>query len=117
MGLIFFLIHNFDFESFILIDPLMLVLILNVPSFIVGSLFYLIKKRLFWIFYTLIFIIITSLLSAWSAIEIYTGGDWGNTGGNTNNSGSGGVSGRAIFGARYSVVGANSSTIKGAYNP
>ena len=39
--------------------------------------FYLIKKKLFWIFYTLIFIIITSLFSAWSIIEIYTGGDWG----------------------------------------
>ena len=46
-----------------------------------------------------------------------TGGDWGNSGGNTNNSGSAGNPGRAIFGARYSVVGANSSTIKGAYNP
>ena len=46
-----------------------------------------------------------------------TGGDWGNTGGNTNNSGSAGNPGRAIFGARYSVVGANSSTIKGSYNP
>ena len=45
------------------------------------------------------------------------GGDWGHTGGDTNKSGSGGVSGRAIFGARYSVVGANSSTIKGSYNP
>ena len=77
LGLVFFLIHNFDFETFILIDPLMLVLILNVPSFIVGSLFYLIKKKLFWIFYTLIFIVIASLFSAWSIIEIYTGGDWG----------------------------------------
>ena len=74
LGLVFFLIHNFDFESFILIDPLMLVLILNVPSFfIVGSLFYLIKKKLFWIFYTLIFILIISLFTAWSIIEIYTG--------------------------------------------
>ena len=77
LGLVFFLIHNFDFESFILIDLLMIVLILNVPSFIVGSLFYLIKNKLFWIFYTLIFIIITSIFSAWSIIEIYTGGDWG----------------------------------------
>ncbi len=77
LGLVFFLTHNFDFESFILIDPLMIVLILNIPSFIVGSLFYLIKKKLFWIFYTLIFIIITSIFSAWSIIEIYTGGDWG----------------------------------------
>jgi hypothetical protein len=77
LGLVFFLIHSFDFESFILIDPLMLVLILNVPSFIVGSLFYLIKKKLFWIFYTLIFIVIISLFTAWSIIEIYTGGDWG----------------------------------------
>ena len=77
LGLVFFLIHNFDFESFILIDPLMLVLILNIPSFIIGYLFYLIRKKLFWIFYTLIFIIITFLISAWSIIEIYTGGDWG----------------------------------------
>ena len=77
LGLVFFLIHSFDFESFILIDPLMLVIILNVPSFIVGSLFYLIKKKLFWIFYTLIFIVIISLFTAWSIIEIYTGGDWG----------------------------------------
>jgi len=77
LGLVFFLIHNFDFESFILIDPLMLVLILNIPSFIIGYLFYLIRKKLFWIFYTLIFIIITFLISAWSVIEIYTVGDWG----------------------------------------
>lgn len=77
LGLVFFLIHNFDFESFILIDPLMLVLILNIPSFIIGYLFYLIRKKLFWIFYTLIFIIITFLISAWSIIEIYTVGDWG----------------------------------------
>ena len=77
LGLVFFLTHNFDFESFILIDPLMIVLILNIPSFIVGSLFYLIKKKLFWIFYTLIFILIISLFTAWSIIEIYTGGDWG----------------------------------------
>jgi len=77
LGLVFFLIHNFDFESFILIDPLMLVLILNIPSFIIGSLFYLIRKKLFWIFYTIIFIIIISLFSVWSIIEIYTGGDWG----------------------------------------
>ena len=77
LGLVFFLIHNFDFESFILIDPLMLVLIFNIPSFIIGSLFYLIRKKLFWIFYTIIFIIIISLFSVWSIIEIYTGGDWG----------------------------------------
>ena len=77
LGLVFFLTHKFDFESFILIDPLMIVLILNIPSLIVGSLFYLIKKKLFWIFYTLIFIIITSIFTAWSIIEIYTGGDWG----------------------------------------
>ena len=77
LGLVFFLTHNFDFESFILIDPLMIVLILNIPSLIVGSLFYLIKKKLFWIFYTLIFIIIASIFTAWSIIEIYTGGDWG----------------------------------------
>ena len=77
LGLVFFLTHKFDFESFILIDPLMIVLILNIPSLIVGSLFYLIKKKLFWIFYTLIFIIIASIFTAWSIIEIYTGGDWG----------------------------------------
>ena len=77
LGLVFFFIHNFDFESFILIDPLMLVLILNIPSIIIGSLFYLVRKKLFWIFYTLTFIIIISLISAWSIIEIYTGGDWG----------------------------------------
>jgi len=77
LGLVFFLINNFHFESFILIDPLMLVIILNLPSFIVGSLFYLIRKKLFWIFYTLIFIIIASIFSAWTIIEIYTGGDWG----------------------------------------
>jgi len=46
-----------------------------------------------------------------------SGGDWGGSGGNTNNSGSGGGSGRAIFGARYSVEGANSSTVKGSFNP
>jgi len=55
----------------------MLVLILNVPSLIVGSLFYLIRKKLFWIYYTLIFTIIASIFLAWSIIEIYTGGDWG----------------------------------------
>ena len=77
LGLVFFLIHSLDFELFILIDPLTIVLILNVPSLIVGYLFYLIRKKLFWIFYTLIFIIITSLFTAWSIIEIYTGGDWG----------------------------------------
>lgn len=77
LGLAFFLTHNFDFETFILIDPLMLVLILNVPSLIVGSLFYLIRKKLFWIFYTLIFSIVASIFLAWSIIEIYTGGDWG----------------------------------------
>ncbi len=77
LGLAFFLLHNFDFESFILIDPLMLVLIINLPSFIIGSLFYLIRKKLFWIFYKLIFVIITTIFAAWSIIEIYTGGDWG----------------------------------------
>ena len=76
-GLIFFLIHNFEFESFIIFDSLILVIILNVPSFLVACFFYLLRKKLFWIFYTLIFIIITSLFTTWSIIDIYTEGDWG----------------------------------------
>lgn len=46
------------------------------------------------------------------------GGDWGNSGGNTNNSGIGGSTGRAIRGNNYSVSGTiDSNTIRGAYNP
>ena len=45
------------------------------------------------------------------------GGDWGSNGGETPNSGSRGVAGKAIFGSNYTVTGANSSTIKGAFNP
>ena len=76
-GLIFFLIHNFDFESFIIFDSFILVIILNVPSFLVAYFFYLLRKKLFWIFYILIFTVIMSLFTLWSIIEIYTGGDWG----------------------------------------
>ena len=45
------------------------------------------------------------------------GGEWGNSGGDTTNTGSGGSPGRAIFGSNYTVTGANSSTVKGSYNP
>lgn len=46
------------------------------------------------------------------------GGDWATAGGNTNNSGQGGVQGKAIVGSDYSVTGTiNSTTVKGAYNP
>jgi len=76
-GLIFFLIHNFDFESFIIFDSFILIIILNVPSFLVAYFFYLLRKKLFWIFYILIFTVIMSLFTLWSIIEIYTGGDWG----------------------------------------
>ena len=76
-GFIFFLIHNFDFESYIIFDSLILVLILNLPSFLVAFFFYLLRKNLFWIFYTLIFTVIISLFTLWSIIDIYTGGDWG----------------------------------------
>ena len=44
------------------------------------------------------------------------GGEWAQPGGNTNNTGNGGSSGRAIFGSNYSVSGAiNPNTIKGSY--
>ena len=77
LGLIFFLINNFNFEFFILIDPFIIVLILNIPSLIIGSIFYILKKKLFWTFYGVTFFLITSVLILWTAIEIYTGSDWG----------------------------------------
>lgn len=44
------------------------------------------------------------------------GGDWASSGGDTNNSGSGGGPARAISGSNYTVDGTiNSSTVKGAY--
>jgi len=47
-----------------------------------------------------------------------SGGDWATDGTGTDNSGSGGSPGRAIYGSNYSVTGTiNSSTVKGAYNP
>ena len=76
-GILFFLIHNFNFEFFLLIDPLILVIILNIPSLIIGSIFYLFKKKLFWIFYGIIFFLICAVLIFWTSVEIYTGGDWG----------------------------------------
>ncbi|MDA9083955.1 hypothetical protein N9K10_00265 [Flavobacteriaceae bacterium] len=76
-GLIFFLINNFIFEFFILIDPIIIVLILNIPSLIIGSIFYVLKKKLFWIFYGVTFFLISSIFILWTAIEIYTGSDWG----------------------------------------
>lgn len=46
------------------------------------------------------------------------GGDWGQAGGNTKESGSGGVAGPAIWGQNFSVSGSvNSSTLKGSYSP
>ena len=77
LGILFFLIHNFNFEFFLLIDPLILVIILNIPSLIIGSIFYLFKKKLFWIFYGIIFFLICAVLIFWTSVEIYTGGDWG----------------------------------------
>jgi hypothetical protein len=77
LGLIFFLINNFNFEFFILIDPFIIVLILNIPSLIIGSIFYILKKKLFWTFYGVTFFLITSVFILWTAIEIYTGSDWG----------------------------------------
>ena len=76
-GLIFFIINNFNFEFFILIDPFIIVLILNIPSLIIGSIFYLLKKKLFWIFYGITFFLISSIFIICTAIEIYTGSDWG----------------------------------------
>jgi len=77
LGLIFFLINNFNFEFFILIDPFIIVLILNIPSLIIGSIFYILKKKLFWTFYGVTFFLISSIFIIWTAIEIYTGSDWG----------------------------------------
>ena len=76
-GVIFFLIHNFNFEFFILFDPLIFVIILNIPSLIVGSIFSLLKKKLFWIFYAIMFFLVSSVFIFWTVVEIYTGGDWG----------------------------------------
>ncbi|MBT7695712.1 MAG: hypothetical protein HN751_05700 [Cryomorphaceae bacterium] len=76
-GLMFFIINNFNFEFFILIDPFIIVLILNIPSLIIGSIFYLLKKKLFWIFYGITFFLISSIFIIWTTIEIYTGSDWG----------------------------------------
>ena len=77
LGLIFFLINNFNFEFYILIDTIIIVLILNIPSLIIGSIFYVVKKKLFWIFYGVTFFLISSMFILWTAIEIYTGSDWG----------------------------------------
>ena len=76
-GVIFFLIHNFNFELFLLIDPLIIVVILNIPSLIIASISYLLNKKLFWIFYGIIFFLICSVFVFWTSVEIYTGGDWG----------------------------------------
>jgi hypothetical protein len=76
-GVIFFLIHNFNFEFFILFDPLIFVIILNIPSLIIGSIFSLLKKKLFWIFYAIMFFLVSSVFIFWTVVEIYTGGDWG----------------------------------------
>ena len=76
-GLMFFIINNFNFEFFILIDPIIIMIVLNLPSLIIGSLFYILKRKLFWIFYGITFFLISSLFIIWTAIEIYTGSDWG----------------------------------------
>lgn len=76
-GLIFFIINNFSFEFFILIDPIIIVIILNLPSLVIGSIFYILKRKLFWIFYGITFFLISSMFILWTAIEIYTGSDWG----------------------------------------
>ena len=60
-----------------LVDPIIMVLILNIPSFVIGSLFYILKRKLFWIFYGITFFLISSIFIIWTAIEIYTGSDWG----------------------------------------
>ena len=77
LGILFFLIHNFKFEFFLLIDPLIFVVILNIPSLIIASISYLLNKKLFWIFYGIIFFLISSVFFFWTSVEIYTGGDWG----------------------------------------
>jgi hypothetical protein len=45
LGILFFLIHNFNFEFFLLIDPLIFVVILNIPSLIIASISYLFNKK------------------------------------------------------------------------
>ena len=77
LGLIFLLIHDFNFEFFLLIDPIAFVIILNIPSSIIGLTFSIFNKKLFWIFYRIIFFLICSVFIFWTIIEIYTGGDWG----------------------------------------
>jgi len=76
-GLIFFLINSLTFEFFIIIDPILMILFLNIPSLLIGSFFYLFKKKLFWIFYGIVYFFLVIILSSWSIIEIYTAGDWG----------------------------------------
>ena len=76
-GLIFFIINNFNFELFILIDPIIIVIILNLPSLVIGYIFYILKRKLFWIFYGITFFLISSMFILWTVIEIYTGSDWG----------------------------------------
>ena len=76
-GLIFFIINNFSFEFFILIDPIIIVMFLNLLSLVIGSIFYILKRKLFWIFYGITFFLISSMFILWTAIEIYTGSDWG----------------------------------------
>ena len=76
-GLIFFIINNFNFEFFILIDPIIIMIIHNLPSLVIGSIFYLLKRKLFWIFYSITFFLISSMFILWTVIEIYTGSDWG----------------------------------------
>ena len=47
-----------------------------------------------------------------------SGGEWGKSGGDTNNTGDGGLTGAAIYGSNYTVTGTiNSTTVKGASNP
>ncbi len=77
LGLIFFIIHDFNSEFFLLIDPITFILILNIPSLLIGFIFYLIKKSFFWTFYGITFFMLSSIFILWSVIEIYTGGDWG----------------------------------------
>jgi len=35
------------------------------------------NKKLFWIFYGIIYFLICSVFVFWTSVEIYTGGDWG----------------------------------------
>ena len=77
LGLIFFVVHDFSFEFFLLIDPITFIVLLNVPSILIGLIFYVFKKNLFWIFYGITFFLLSMVFIFWSIIEIYTGGDWG----------------------------------------